>query len=51
MLDVGNGIIRYYENYETEPKIYSGSEQLAKFISAIDLDPDDFLYDTDNDSA
>jgi hypothetical protein len=50
-LDVGNGIIRYFENYETKPKIYSGSEQLAKFISAIDLVPDDFLYDMDNDSA
>ena len=51
MLDVGNGIIRYFENFENEPRIYSGSEQLAKFISSIDLDPDDFLYDTDNDSA
>ncbi|MBP5379192.1 MAG: PASTA domain-containing protein, partial [Ruminococcus sp.] len=51
MLDVGNGIIRYYENYETEPKIYSGSEQLAKFISSIDFEPDNFLYDTANDSA
>lgn len=50
-LDVGNGIIRYFENYETKPKIYSGSEQLAKFISAIDLVPDDFLYDMDDDSA
>ena len=37
--------IRYYKSSNDEPKVYSGSEVISRFLNTIELEPDIYLYD------
>lgn len=37
--------IRYYKSSNEEPKVYSGSEVISRFLNTIELEPDIYLYD------
>ena len=37
--------IRYYKSSNDEPKVYTGSEVISRFLNTIELEPDIYLYD------